>query len=350
MEEQTNFNKELSNAVHAYLEKQKHGRFATPIVWVKAIALITMFFVLYGLTLFGPFGWPTRFFLAVVWGFTSLLIVFNIGHDAVHGSFSPQQWVNKLLGYSFNLVGANAYSWQLKHNEAHHVYTNIDGKDHDVEMDPFLRVSPHKPYRWYFRWQHVYWPFIYAMFSLLIIFVVDILIFFQEKKSNQRFAQPLREWGILIFTKLFYLFYIFWIPVYYVGFSWHEVFIAFFTFHFINGIVIGLVFQPSHYFEGSEFYKDGDAASIRHWNLHQLLSTVDISPDNRLLSHALGSLNANVSHHLYPKICHVHYPYLSTIIKNISQKYQIPYHRKSYKEALKSHSRLLKQLSRPNST
>lgn len=346
---ESDFKQVLTTAVHDYFEQQKNGKFSTPIAWMKAWALLTLFFVLYPIFVFADIPLSIRLTLVIAWGINSLLLIFNIGHDAVHGAFSRHQWINRLLSLSFNLVGANAYSWKLKHNEAHHLYTNIEGKDHDIEIDPLLRVSPHKPYRWHFRWQHWYWPLVYACFSLLIIFLVDFQIFFQERKPKKYFAQPIREWGVILVTKFFYLFYIFWIPVYYAGFSWPQVLIAFLSLHLINGLIIGLVFQPSHYFVGSNFY-NGSAKGEMNWHIHQLETTVDIDPENPWFSHLVGSLNANVPHHLYPKVCHVHYPKLSAIINKLAQEYEMPYHRKSQREALKSHITFLKQLSKSNAS
>jgi len=340
------FEKELSTEFSLYFKSRKNGRFATSMAWIKAIFLLTGFFSLYFLVVFQVFSKQISFALAILWGIVSLLIIFNIGHDAVHNAFSRKKWINTILGYSFNLVGASAYSWYLKHNQAHHQFTNIDGLDHDTEMDPLMRVSPLQPYRWYYRWQYLYWPFVYAFFSVLIIFLVDLKIFFQEKAPDQTFFQPIREWIILVITKLFYLFYIFWIPIKYGGFSLSDVLIVFCLIHLINGIIIGLVFQPSHYFVESLHYSSGDKDSVENWHQHQLNTTVDISPDNEILSSIIGGLNTNVAHHLYPKVCHVHYPKLAAIIRDVVKRHGLQYYEKSWSAALQSHISLLKKLSK----
>jgi linoleoyl-CoA desaturase len=343
------FVKELGESIHRYFLGMKNGVYATPLVWLKAFVLLVLFFLLYTLTVWGDLIWPLRLMLVVLWGLVSLLIVFNIGHDAVHGAFSKYRWVNKVLGYSFNLVGANAYSWKLKHNDAHHQHTNIDGRDHDMVLDPFMRVSPHAGFRWHYRWQHLYWPFTYCLFSMLIILVGDFLIFFQVQDKRGTYRHPLREWIILVATKFIYLFYIFFIPVMYGGLAAGNVVIAFIVMHAVNGIVIGLVFQPSHYFLQTGFYNRDGKEALPDWHEHQLASTMDISPDNKVLSFLLGSLNANVAHHLYPRICHVHYPAISGMIAEAAGRNQIPYYRKSYPEAVSSHIALLKKLSRHTS-
>ena len=54
-----------------------------------------------------------------------------------------------------------------------------------------------------------------------------------------------------------------------------------------------------------------------------------------------------VEHHLFPKICHVHYPAISDIVKDTATEFGVPYiENKSFWTALASHSRVLKKLGR----
>ena len=56
----------------------------------------------------------------------------GVMHDAIHGSYSKNKKINTLLGYTFNLIGANAVVWKIQHNVLHHTYTNIDQADDDI--------------------------------------------------------------------------------------------------------------------------------------------------------------------------------------------------------------------------
>ena len=47
----------------------------------------------------------------------------------------------------------------MKHNVAHHTYTNVDGYDDDITQTPFARFAPMQPARPWYRFQHLYvWP------------------------------------------------------------------------------------------------------------------------------------------------------------------------------------------------
>ena len=40
------------------------------------------------------------------------------------------------------LLGFSSYAWRVKHNVAHHTYTNVDGYDDDINQAPFVRLMP----------------------------------------------------------------------------------------------------------------------------------------------------------------------------------------------------------------
>ena len=54
-----------------------------------------------------------------------------------------------------------------------------------------------------------------------------------------------------------------------------------------------------------------------------------------------------IEHHLFPKICHIHYPAISQIVKQTAREYNLPYlENASFTTALYSHYRMLKKLGR----
>jgi linoleoyl-CoA desaturase len=59
----------------------------------------------------------------------------------------------------------------------------------------------------------------------------------------------------------------------------------------------------------------------------------------------VGGLNHQIEHHLFPNVCHVHYPALKEIVKKTALEFNVPYHEhKSWFGALKSHFTLLHNL------
>src|SRR5690606_2784783 len=86
----------------------------------------------------------------------------SIMHDANHGAYSNRKWVNNLLGFSLNLIGGNAFNWQVQHNVLHHTYTNIFDADEDISPRGILRMTPHSAWKPFHRFQFVYAWFIYG--------------------------------------------------------------------------------------------------------------------------------------------------------------------------------------------
>ena len=95
----------------------------------------------YLLILFGHLSILQFFGIGIFHMFTHLMIAFNIAHDANHGSVSRIPFWNRLLSHSLDLIGANALLWKINHNEVHHTFVNVDGKDNSIEGYKIFRFS-----------------------------------------------------------------------------------------------------------------------------------------------------------------------------------------------------------------
>jgi len=110
--------------------------------------------------------------------------------------------------------------------------------------------------------------------------------------------------------------------------------------------VLTTVFQLAHIVEDTDFPELDSGGNINEeWAIHQLRTTADFAPKNKLLTFYVGGLNYQVEHHLFQRICHIHYPEIAPIVQQTCAEYGIPYLiNESFTDALASHIRLLKQL------
>ncbi|MGD9007752.1 MAG: acyl-CoA desaturase [Desulfobacteraceae bacterium] len=278
-----------------------------------------------------------------IYGFISILIIFNIGHDAVHQCISKNKYVNASLGYFFNILGGNKSSWYLKHNIGHHLYTNIHTRDIDCDTTPFFRVSLHTDIKWWYQFQHLYIIPLYAILSLILIFFIDfkVLLIFKDEMKN-----PLKEWAIIFISKTVYIIYILILPSIYNPISLSETLFCFLLMHFQAGLLISLVLLPSHFISGNAFYKANSNYEDNSWIEHQLLTTTDIAPNSRVVNFICGGLNTNVIHHIFPKVCHIHLVELSDILKNTADHFNMPYRYYSLTEAILAHFKFLKRMGK----
>src|SRR5580692_8498631 len=86
---------------------------------------------------------PAPLALRIAAGFSAgvlLAVLFVVGHDACHGSFTSRRWLNVGIGRLAFLPTLTPYStWELSHNLTHHVYTNL--KQFDYVWRPLSRAE-----------------------------------------------------------------------------------------------------------------------------------------------------------------------------------------------------------------
>jgi linoleoyl-CoA desaturase len=75
---------------------------------------------------------------------------------------------------------------------------------------------------------------------------------------------------------------------------------------------------------------------------------VDFGRNSRVLTFLLGGLNFQIEHHLFPRVCHVHYPALSRIVEHTCREYGVRYAaHPSFVGGIVSHYWWLKRMGRP---
>ena len=112
------------------------------------------------------------------------------------------------------------------------------------------------------------------------------------------------------------------------------------------GVVLAGVFQLAHCVGEAEFYRfDAAPATKSDWAEHQVATTVDFARGNRLLSWYLGGLNFQVEHHLFPRICHVHYGSLAKIVEETCRAHSVRYRAEpTFRSALAANWRWLREM------
>lgn len=103
------------------------------------------------------------------------------------------------------------------------------------------------------------------------------------------------------------------------------------------------MFQLAHTVEGTTHpLPNVDYTIENNWAVHQMNTTVNFSRKSKWISWYVGGLNFQVEHHLFPTICHVHYPAVSEIVKATAEEFGVPYlENETFWKALKSHVRAI---------
>jgi len=255
-----------------------------------------------------------------------------------------------LLGYSFNLIGANQTVWKIQHNILHHTYTNIDHADDDLNAPFFLRFSPNAKHYWIHQFQHIYIWFFYGISTISWITTKDFVRlkryknmgFLNKKNEYKKELVELTAW------KLLYYSYALVLPMIMVPFSWSLILLAFISMHFVTGILVSIVFQIAHIMPANDFPMPDEKGTINdNWYGHQFATTSNFSPKSNILFWLIGGLNYQVEHHVLPDVCHVHYKKLTKIVSETAQEYGMPYHVKSsLVHAISDHTKMLRMLGK----
>lgn len=349
---QHDFYTTLNLRVNKYFKTNNISRNANSTMVIKTIAMFLLYFGPYALIVSGSWNSLIAFYgFSMVMGIGLAGIGMSVMHDANHGAYSNKKWVNDVIGYSLNLVGGNAFNWKVQHNVLHHTFTNIEGADEDIAPRGVLRFCPHTAWKPFHRFQFIYAWFFYGLLSFVWIMFKDygrLLRYEKDGLVKKQKTTLLKEWSILIFSKVMYYTYIIGIPMLVSPFAWWHILLGFFAMHYVAGFILAVIFQPAHVVEGTEFPLPDDGGNIYNtWAIHQLHTTTNFAQKNKLLSWYVGGLNFQVEHHLFSNICHVHYEELSAIVKATAEEYGHPYKSKRrFRDAMASHYEILKELGK----
>jgi len=345
------FAREVKQKVNNYFEENNLSKHADKWMVAKTFILLTLYFGAYGLLISGSVGIWGMAFLCFLMGIGMAGIGFSISHDALHGAYSSNKTINKLLGYTFDLMGANGYIWKITHNIIHHTYTNIYEHDEDLEVAEFIRLSPNAEHKTVHRVQHILAFIAYGFATLFWVFIKDYKYFFQSSLGPyENKSHPVSEWITLFVTKAIYYGYTIALPLILLPITWWQLAIGFLILHFTAGIILGIIFQLAHVVEHTEHPTENEDGNIENaWMIHQLETTSDFAHENDLLCWYIGGLNYQIEHHLFPQICSIHYPEISPIIRETAEKYDVPYnYQETLGTAIKSHYETLKEFGNPS--
>ena len=112
--------------------------------------------------------------------------------------------------------------------------------------------------------------------------------------------------------------------------------------------MLSLIFQLAHVVEGISYpAPDAQGRISRSWAAHQMYTTADFAQSNRVLNYLMGGLNFQIEHHLFPRVCHVHYPAIAHMVKETAAEFNLPYiENRTATGAVWSHMQLLKGFGR----
>lgn len=343
------FAAEVKLRVAEYFESHNLSPNANASMVVKTTVILGLTFGSYALLFTGWFPPLAMLGLAILMGVGVAGIGFCVSHDSLHGAYSARSSVNRVLGWSLDCFGASSYLWKLTHNVIHHTYTNVHGLDEDLEVSALLRLSPHSKRLAIHRFQHLYGFGTYALATLNWVFLKDYRhLMRRDLGPFEGKTHRARDVWALLAGKAFYYAWAIVVPLLVLPITWWQFLIGFVAMHLTAGLILGVVFQLAHVVEDTRHpVADEKGRMDRSWVIHQMETTSNFANGSSWVTWYVAGLNHQVEHHLFPKVCSVHYPEISKIVRAVATRHGVPYHgQPTLVAAIRSHYETLRLLGR----
>jgi linoleoyl-CoA desaturase len=342
------FLQDIRRDVDAYLAEHRTSVRGMILLRCKAPVAIAMTFTCWAVLLFAGTGRLVDAIAAVGLALGLVLTGFCVQHDANHGTYFTDRRANHLLGWTSDVVlGFSSYIWRVKHNVAHHTYTNVDEFDDDVSKQPLVRLLPSQRPALHYRLQHVYIWLLYSLMTLHWATTRDWEML-RRARVGRSPVRPPRGWDLVGFVAGKVLFYGWTLVIPMLIFPPWQVLLFALALSMVASLVVATVFQLAHCVEEASFFApEALQGERRIWAVHEVESTVNFCPDSRLLTWVLGGLNYQIEHHLFPKIPHTHYAAISKLVQRRAAEHGVRYTTQpTLRHALRSHYRHVRLMGR----
>jgi fatty acid desaturase len=241
-----------------------------------------------GFVLLGDSWWQLAIaaFLAAVFGQIGF-----IGHDAGHRQIFRSRWANDLVGLVHgNLAVGLSFGWWVDKHNRHHAYPNQEDRDPDIDIAALAFTAKQaaakhgRLARLVARHQR------YLFFPLLLLEALQLHVFSVQVLADRRLRNRSREALMLGLHAVGYLTAVILVlsPLKAVVFIVVQ--------QALFGLYLGCSFAPNH--KGMPILAADDRTDFLR---RQVLTSRNVR-GGRLVDFALGGLNYQIEHHLFPSM------------------------------------------------
>jgi len=230
-----------------------------------------------------------------------------VAHDLIHGQYFSSRDTNKKISYIFanGIMGISRSWWENKHNFLHHTYTNIIGKDMDIDAAGGAFTSLYHYPVWFHKYQHIlFWPLL-------------TLLYFVFWAQSVKYVINKRYWGELFILGLNGL-----IPAYIVySLGWEVGLVTLLGMYMLWAAWFGAVIITNHLgleMFPSEQYKEFTWLELQNRTSRNVRG-------GKFIHWFYGGLNTQVEHHLYPKAPRFYLLKAAAITEAFCLKHEITY-------------------------
>lgn len=270
----------------------------------------------------------------------------EIGHNVMHGQWD---WMRdpKIHSTTWEWDNASPASmWKHSHNEVHHTYTNVLGKDHDLGYG-IMRVDENQRWKPFYLAQPL-WNFINACLFQYGIAAYDLEIgkYLQGRSDKDEFRRQGRQVLAKVRKHLArdYVLH----PLL-SGPAAVTTLTANLTANLIRNWWTHSVIMCGHFPDGVQTYEKSSIVGETRgqWYLRQMLGSANIS-GNAFLHFMTGNLSFQIEHHLYPDLPSNRYQEIAPKVQELFERYGLTYTTGSLPRQVASAWKKVFKLSLPN--
>ena len=247
----------------------------------------------------------------------------EIGHNVMHGQYD---WMNDpdLSGKGFEWdTACPADQWRHSHNYMHHTHTNIVGKDRDVGYG-ILRMSEDQKWHPYYLGNPLYAALLATFFQYGVAFHdLELERITAGKSSLGEKRDMIRAIWNKVRRQTLKDYVLF--PVL-TGPSLPLTLLGNATANLTRNLWAFTIIFCGHFPDGTqEFTEEETAEETRgQWYHRQLLGSANLT-GGKLFHVMSGNLSFQIEHHLFPDIPGHRYAEISVEVREVCDRYGIPY-------------------------
>jgi NADPH-dependent stearoyl-CoA 9-desaturase len=283
-------------------------------------------------------------------GLAKIIENMEIGHNVMHGQWD---WMNDPEIHSSTWewdMGGAAKHWRYTHNFQHHKYTNILGMDDDVGYG-MLRVT--RDQRWKkFNLLNLLWNTILALgFEWGVgLQHLELGKLFKGKANRDATKVRIREFSVKAGRQVVKDYVAFpAVTSLSPGATYKSTLKANILANVIRNVWANAVIFCGHFPDGAEKFTKTDmiGETKGQWYLRQMLGSANIDA-GPAMAFMTGNLSYQIEHHLYPDLPSNRLAEISVRVRQVCDKYDLPYTTGSLLVQYGKAWRTIAKLSLPN--
>jgi len=269
----------------------------------------------------------------------------EIGHNVMHGQWD---WMNDPHIHSSTWdwdTASTAEAWKHSHNYIHHTFTNIRGKDKDLGYE-IMRIDPHQKWHPVYFFQPLYNILLMALFEWGVAFHdLDLEAVRKGEKNSKQVIHELKGIGVKARDQ-FVKDYVAWpaisgLAAGAVDFlagrdskralargreTFKKAATANATANVARNLWSHAIIFCGHFPDQTYTFtqEETEGESRGAWYVRQLVGAANIE-GGPFFHVASGNLGYQVEHHLFPDIPSSRYAQIAPRVKDICERYELPY-------------------------